>query len=100
VSRRAKSEGLLLSADTYVPANPETGDRARIVATVPVHISIPIRQAIHRLAVAAMASETENPKAKPCCGHGAFDTEMRDGIPHQVCRECGHAWMSFDVEGL
>jgi hypothetical protein len=24
-----------LEADTYIPANPETGDRARIVATIP-----------------------------------------------------------------
>lgn len=29
-----KSHGMVLTADTYVPANPETGDRARIVATV------------------------------------------------------------------
>jgi hypothetical protein len=32
---RARSHGLTLEADTYVPANPTTGDRARLVATVP-----------------------------------------------------------------
>jgi hypothetical protein len=32
-----KSEGLVLQADTYVAANPETGDRARIVATVRIN---------------------------------------------------------------
>jgi hypothetical protein len=31
---RAKAECVTLDADTYVPANPATGDRARIVATV------------------------------------------------------------------
>jgi hypothetical protein len=34
-SKREKSEGMVLTADTYVAANSETGERARIVATVP-----------------------------------------------------------------
>jgi hypothetical protein len=32
---KPRSEGRVLSADRYVPANPETGDRARIVAELP-----------------------------------------------------------------
>ena len=36
-----KSHGLVLQADTYVPANPATGDRARIVATVAAPVATP-----------------------------------------------------------
>jgi chromosome segregation ATPase len=38
-SKRQKSEGMVLTADTYVAANSETGERARIVATMLIRLT-------------------------------------------------------------